>query len=220
LARGIQRLFSEEDRAAIRAATGAAEERTSGEIVPYVVERCDPYEEASWKLATLGGLTAAVFSGLIHYQGAFWGGLGVLWVTLPVVAAAIVGYLLPQWVPELRRRLISSEVIERRVAQRALEAFVEEEVFDTRDRTGVLIFLALFEHQVVVLGDSGINAQVEPGDWSGIAARLAVGIRQGRSAAALIEAIEAVGELLEEKGVAIQPDDRDELSDHLRLRHE
>lgn len=220
MASAVERLFSDEDREAIRRATSQAEQRTSGEIVPYVVHACDAYEEASWKLATLAGLTAAVFSGLIHYQGAFWGGLGVLWVTLPVVAAAVVGYLLPLALPGLRRRLVSQEVIDRRVAQRAAVAFLEEEVFATRERTGVLIFLALFEHQVVVLGDAGINAQVEPGDWSGIAARLAVGIRRGRAAAALIEAIDAVGELLEEKGVEIRPDDFDELSDELRVRHE
>ena len=39
----------------------------------------------------------------------------------------------------------------------AMAAFVEEEVFSTRDRTGILLFLSLFEHRVVVLGDSGIN---------------------------------------------------------------
>lgn len=214
------RLFSADDREAIRRAAAAAEERTSGEIVPYVVNRCDGYEEACWKLAALAAMAAAAVAGAIHVEGGFWGGLGVLWMTLPVVAAGVAGYLVPLWWPGLRRRLVPPEVFDQRVRQRAAQAFLEEEVFATRDRTGVLLFLALFEHRVVVLGDAGINARVEPGDWAGISARVAVGIRQDRAAAALVEAIEEVGALLEEKAVDIRPDDVDELPDDLRVRHE
>ncbi|MCB1057629.1 MAG: hypothetical protein KDD11_19180 [Acidobacteria bacterium] len=213
-------MFSAADREAIRRAATEAETRTSGEIVPFVVNRCDGYEEASWKLAALAAMAAAAVAGAIHVEGGFWGGLGVLWMTLPVVAAGVLGYLAALFWPALRRRLVPPEVLEQRVHQRAMQAFLEEEVFATRDRTGVLLFLSLFEHRVVVLGDAGINAQVEPGDWAGITARLAVGIRRGRAAAALVEAIAEVGALLEEKQVEIRPDDIDELSDELRIRNE
>jgi putative membrane protein len=103
---------------------------------------------------------------------------------------------------------------------RAAAAFLEAEVFATRDRTGVLIFLALFEHRVVVLADSGIAARVEPGAWKGISDRLAAGIREGRAAAALIEAIGACGRLLAERRVERRPDDVSELPDHLRTSHD
>lgn len=215
-----QRFFSDQDREAIRAATAEAEGRTGGEIVSYAVERCDAYEEAAWKGAALGALALALAAGLAHWLGAFWGGWGLLWITLPAGAGAAAGFALGTWVPGLQRRLVTPEVLEQRVARRAAVAFVDEEVFATRDRTGVLLFLALFEHRVVVLADSGINARVEPAAWEAISEGIARGIREGRPAAALVEAIGACGRLLEEKGVARRPDDVDELGDELRVSDE
>ena len=55
MASRIDRFFSEADRDAIRAATTAAERDTAGELVVYVVERCDPYPEVAWKGALVGG---------------------------------------------------------------------------------------------------------------------------------------------------------------------
>ena len=104
----------------------------------------------------------------------------------------------------------------RAVRRRAAVAFLEEEVFKTRDRTGVLIFLSLFEHRVVVMGDEGINRAVAVGEWQKIVDGVVAGIREGRPADALVDSIRECGELLDLRGVAIRPDDTDELSDELR----
>jgi putative membrane protein len=106
--------------------------------------------------------------------------------------------------------------MERRVHQRATEAFLSEEVFNTRDRTGILIFLSLLERKVLVLGDSGINARVQQSDWHDIVQRVVSGIRSGKPAEGLTDAIHQCGLLLQKHGIAIRPDDKDELSDSLR----
>ena len=62
---------------------------------------------------------------------------------------------------------------------RAAEAFVEERVFATEKRTGVLIFVALFEHRVVVLADEGIREQVPSDAWDGIARESRRGSERG-----------------------------------------
>ena len=49
-----RRLFSAADEEAIRAAVADAEQRSAGEVVPWIVEACDPYPEAGWKAAALG----------------------------------------------------------------------------------------------------------------------------------------------------------------------
>lgn len=216
----VQRLFRDRDLEAVRAAVAAAERATGGEIVTYVVGRCDPYEEARWKGAAFGAVALAALAGLAHALGGFWGGWGVAWITLPVVAGTLLGYFGTAAWPGLARRLVDEETLEGRVLARARTAFLDEEVFATRDRTGVLLFLAIFERKVVVLGDSGIHARVEPAEWEEIAADLAAGIRRGRAAAALVEAVERCGRLLERKGVPRRPDDRDELADEVRLRDE
>jgi putative membrane protein len=119
--------------------------------------------------------------------------------------------LLVQWVPALRRLLAGEELIDRRVTQRALQAFIEEEVFATRERTGILIFLSLMEHEVRVLGDAGINARVAQAEWEEVVRLITQGMRRGRAAEGLVEAIAQCGALLERCGVARRADDTDEL---------
>lgn len=126
--------------------------------------------------------------------------------------------LLVRFVPAAKRLFAGRALLERRVAQRAAEAFISEEVFKTRDRTGILIFLSLLERKVLVVGDAGINAKVEKNDWHDIVGRVVKGIRTGKPAEGLIEAIQQCGELLQRHGVTIRPDDQDELPDSLRLK--
>ena len=99
----------------------------------------------------------------------------------------------------------------------AAAAFVRGEVFATRERTGILVFLALLEHRVVVLGDAGINERVQPEEWQAIANDIVAGIRRSRPAAALAAGIEACGRLLAERGVPQVEEDVNELPDRPRF---
>ncbi|MDX2438077.1 MAG: hypothetical protein QNL88_13630, partial [Acidobacteriota bacterium] len=97
-------------------------------------------------------------------------------------------------------------------------AFVEEEVFDTRDRTGILVFLSLCEHRAVILADAGINRSVPDGTWQTLVDDLVAGIKAGRAADAMKKTVIRCGEVLEEHEVALRPDDVDELPDAPRVR--
>ena len=211
-------LFSDSDLARIREAVDRAEEGTAGEIVPYVVAASDGYEGTVWRGAALGSLLGALAAAILHAAAGAWGLAPVLWIAAPPLLGAAAGYLATSLIPPLRRALLLPDVVDRRVRRRAAVAFLEEEVFRTAERTGILIFLSLFEHRAVVLGDSGINAKVGSAEWQGIVDRLTAGIRGGRPADAMIEAMGECGELLERRGVEIRADDRNELSDELRLR--
>lgn len=216
----VHRVFPPAELERVRAAARAAEERTGGEIVAYVVGRSDAYEGGAARAALGGAIFAALAAGLAHSAFGVWGGFGPVWITLPVLAGTLLGWALAAFVPRLAALLTREEAVERRVAGRAAAAFLEEEVFATRDRTGILLFLSLLEHRVVVLADSGIKAKVSNQEWEGIASDLAAGMRRGRAADALIEAIDRSGRLLEAAGIARRSDDVDELPDALRLRDE
>lgn len=209
-------LLSDADLEAVRAAVAEAEQRTSGEIVPYVVPASDAYPNALWKGAAFGGLTGPLLALAFLRLWDLWGAHLELWIILPAAAGAAVGFLLAAFVPTVKRWLAGDEMLELRTRQRAEMAFLEEEVFRTRDRTGILLFLSLFEHRVVVLADSGIHTLVQPGQWDGIAAGIAAGIRAGQAREALLTAIQTCGELLERHGVARRADDVNELPDELR----
>ncbi len=212
-----RRHFTADQLAAVAAAARAAEGRSGGEIVPYVVGQCDDYPEAGWLGALLGVLAAVGLVAAWPVATGTWLPPGALVeVTAPVVGAAL-GFAVAA-APAVRRRLVAPETLDRRARLRAEAAFVEESVFDTQDRTGVLILLALFEHRAVVLADAGIHARVQPGEWDALVERLAAGARAGRPAAALIEAIETCGAILARRAVPLREDDTDELPDAVRLR--
>jgi putative membrane protein len=211
-------LFTETERRAIADAAANAEGSTSGEIVPYVVGACDDYPETGWKAAVLGALAGGGGGVAVHYLGGFWGGSPWLWVILPLLVCAVAAAVLARWSDDLRRWLIGNRVLDLRARQRAETCFLDEEVFATRDRTGILIFVALFERRVVVMGDAGINRAVPEGAWNHVVDDLIAGIRAGRPAAALTAAIGECGRLLREHRLEIRPDDTDELANELRIR--
>jgi putative membrane protein len=164
----------------------------------------------------LGALLGPLLALAAFRWSALWGLPLGWWIVLPAPLGGALGYLLANFLDPVKRWLVGEEILESRARRRAAVAFVEQEVFRTRDRTGILLFLSLFEHRVVLLADAGIDQKVEENRWETITRRLAAGIRQGRAGPALLEAIQACGELLERHGVERRKDDRDELSNELR----
>jgi putative membrane protein len=215
----MQTLIDRLDENQIQEAVQRAEKRTAGEIVPVVVPRSADYEVATWRGAG-GAVLITLAAALLTLQ--FYDGWGLGWLYTPwgVVLAALVagtgGAALTAYVPPLQRLLAGNDLLDETAHRRALQSFVEEEVFDTRDRTGILLFVSLREHRIEVLGDVGINEQVRPDDWAEVVARVRRGIRNDNLTEGLVEAIDMCGRLLERKGVGIRPDDENELSDTVR----
>lgn len=208
--------FTKQDQDRIQQAVANAESKTSGEIVPYYVEQSDDYSEAIWR----GGLFFVILSlagifGIYQIEGQ-WFSLG-LYQTLGIISIAMLIGLGLGLIPFFRRLLAGDTLVERRVKARAMQAFIEEEVFQTKDRTGILIFMSMLEHRVMVIGDSGINDKVAQSDWQHVVEKVVQGIKSGKAADGLVEAIALCGELLHRKGVKIQDDDTNELSDGIRI---
>jgi putative membrane protein len=207
------------DESQIRDAVQRAESRTAGEIVPVLVPRSGDYEVVTWRGAAAASLLTltAILLLLSLYDGWGLGWLYTAWgVVLPVLGAGTVGALLATYLAPVQRLLAGNDLLDETVHRRALQSFVEEEVFDTRDRTGILLFVSLREHRIEVLGDSGINRQVEPDDWAEIVARIRTGIRNDNLTQGLVEAIDMCGRLLERRGVDLRADDENELADRVR----
>lgn len=209
--------FRPTDLEAIRDAVAEAELATSGEIVTYIVGESDDYPEAAWRGASLGTLAGLGCGVAAHTWSGVWAS-PIGWLVASGLFGFLVGWLLGTRVPPIRRGLVRSDLLTHRVSQRAETAFLEEEVFDTEERTGILIFVALFEHRVIVLGDKGINAAVEQDEWNGIVGRMVEHLRRGEIAEGMLLGVEECGRLLERRGVEIRLDDRNELANDPRLR--
>lgn len=210
--------FGPADREAVARAARLAEAGHAGEIVPCVVAHCAPPAVQAWPAAALGSLAAASLTAL-GLQALPWtaGGALELWILLPPFCGAAVGWLLGRLLPGLEVHLQSDRTLQQRVEQGARLAFLAESVFRTRDRSGILIFVALRERRVTILADEGIHAVVPATAWETIVADLTGSLRAGRPREGLIDAIAACGRLLSACGPQLRPDETNELSDALRL---
>ncbi|NUO79672.1 hypothetical protein HUU05_06325 [candidate division KSB1 bacterium] len=214
----LSRLFTSTDLERIAAAVKAAEGQTAGEIVPFVVASSDDYEAALWR----GGfaLSALVWSAIVlaYLLTSVWLPFSLVQALLLLFLAQGLGMLLTMTLPSAKRFFAGAATLQRRVQQQALEAFLSEEVFRTREHTGILIFLSLFERRVVVLGDAGINAKVAPTEWEEVVQTIVAGMRTGQPAEGLLVAVHKCGVLLQKQGVLRREDDTDELANTLRMR--
>lgn len=197
-------LFTEEEKNRIESAVQQAESLTSGEIVPMIVDESYDYPRAEILGAGLFSLATAV-----SLSWAFFG--ESLWHFLWIFALGYFPFkLLIRNTPALRRRLIPPVEISTEVEEKAIVAFVEHGLHHTRDKTGILILISLFEHRVHVLADRGINDLVPADTWDGIIQTITNGIHSDDTCNALCAAIETCGQLLA-TNFPVKADDSDEL---------
>ncbi|NBB87295.1 MAG: hypothetical protein GVY12_13890 [Bacteroidetes bacterium] len=215
-------LFSPDDRRRIAAAIEAAETGHTGEVVPYVVRRSAPYAAVPWRGGALGLVLAGMLIGLTRralpeaFPFLAQDGLAFL---LVIGAAAAVALLSSALAP-VTRWLIPKDHINRAVGQRAKVAFVEEEVFATRGRTGILLFVSLLEHRIEVLADAGIYAHVANEAWQAVADHIRSGMESDSLTEGLIAGIAACGKILQAHGFEADADNPDELRNQLRTSEE
>lgn len=208
--------FTKEEQEQISQAVAAAESQTSGEIVTYYVEQSDDYSETAMRGGLIFTLIGSIGLLVYHRIDEHWAYIGTFESILIVLGLLLLGIGL-SFIPFIKRILAGKDLIDRRVQSRAMTAFVNEEVFDTTDRTGILLFISAFEHRVVVLGDTGINAKVKQSDWESVVSTIITGIKKNRLTEGLVDAIALCGELLHKKGVEINADDENELKDTVRI---
>jgi putative membrane protein len=200
--------FTEADKKRIADAVRAVERRTVGEVAVMVVDQSDAYPEGQ---ILAGGLIGSLLA--LAATELFWGGALWVFVVSALVLTALCGWLV-HYLPEVKRFFTPNDRLELQVRARALTAFYEKELYKTRDESGVLFFISLFEHKVWVLADKGIYEKIRQETLQAYARDIAAGIKDGKAADMLCQAIADVGELLA-RHFPVKPDDINELSDEV-----
>lgn len=98
------------------------------------------------------------------------------------------------------------------VLDRAAWMFHRWGMQNTRERTGVLIYIAVKSRKLAVIGDAGINAAVPSGFWNMAKDAMIEHLKEGRLCQAVVEGVSRVGDILHER-FPRQEDDRNELPD-------
>lgn len=196
-------LLSQQDRKRIEDTIASVEERTAGELVVACLGRSDDYVGPRMTFAALGALALATVAHLI------WLDVDATWFLGMQVPAALLLF----WafgIPGLLRLMLPPGYRSQVVEMRAERMFLERGIFDTRDRSGVLILLSELEHRAVILGDKGVHERVKTDGWQDHVRHIGDGIRAGKPADGVCKVIEEVGEILA-RDFPVRPDDVNEL---------
>ena len=195
----------------VRAAIRAAESQTVGEIVPVVLERSDGHPDAEWLCALC---TLLLGSALLERHLAWHAPHFLL---LEQLALGALGFLAARALPDLKRAFVPAARADEMAEEQALQEFQRLGLRETRARTGVLLFVSLFERRVVVLGDAGIHAKVGDAHWEKTKSAVLAGIARGSLRDGLVDGIAACGAELS-RHFPRSADDRNEIPDRLIVR--
>jgi putative membrane protein len=203
----VEELLAPGASEAIEAAVRGAERTTSGEIVPVVVARSDSYAHVRMGAAAIAAIAlGAVFLALAPGREQW-----LVPTQLCVFAALSWAF---GW-PPLLVWITPHPLFVERVHRAASLAFHEAGLVETRERTGILIYVSLLERRVEVLADRGVHALVADGTWDGVVERVVAGIRAGRADQGLIDGIRLCGEILA-RSFPARAGDANELPDRPR----
>jgi putative membrane protein len=203
-------VFTQSQKEIIEERIQSVEKRTGAEVMVLVVPECDAYTASSVLAATIFSLPLSIL--LTPAVGGYlWLSQQNMWVFLSLFTLFFgpIYYLIHN-IRSIKRCFIFAREMEKKVQDEAMVQFFSEGVSQTRAATGVLIFISMFERQVVVLGDRGINRLLQPSVWQQVVDIITSGIRGGRAAEAICEGIDRVGKMLTAH-IPVPPGDTDEL---------
>ena len=206
-----QRFFTGEEQQRIARTIHAAEQQTTGEIVPMVVSSSHAYPEAVITGAAFLALPIALLAAFAA-SSLLWRQDEVVWLFLACFPVFFGAARLLMRYPALLRPWIGRQRAEEEVERAALTHFYAEGLHATRDATGVLIYISVLERKVWILGDRGINERLNPQVWQTFVDELALGVRENRQCESLCAVIAEIGGLLHAH-FPPKADDRNELSD-------
>ncbi len=213
----VRNKFTEEELKLIKEAVRKAELEISGEIVPFFRTKCSEYEEVFPKsfmaFILLYVILAFVLDRVIY--SAHW--LDPYLLLSAAGLLAMISAFIAFFVDPVKRWFAGRRRMTEAVELNAERAFLKEEVFKTKDRTGVLIMISFFEKTVVIKADKGISSVVDKEEWQEIVDEIIKYIKQDKVKDGIITAIEKTTALIKKNGFLIKEDDTNELKNDLRL---
>lgn len=99
---------------------------------------------------------------------------------------------------------------------RALEIFNEMEMANTKERNGVLIYVALRDHQLAVYGDEGIHQKVGDDYWKKEVFGMIRDFNRDNYAEGIAQCVEDIGDALQHH-FPYTKGDKNELSDDIEF---
>lgn len=201
--------FLEPDaRKRVAEAIAAVEQQTAAEVVVAVRKTSGHYRHTDYLLGSLCALVGLLV--FLFHPAPFEEDL------FPVAELALflTGVALSVAISPLRRLLTSGSLRSSNVATAGRAAFYELGIGRTRQRTGILVYVSLFEREALVLADSGVEPEKLGEGWSEAVRMIEASVREGGMA----QLLAGLGRLGAPLGKALPraADDVNELPDEVR----
>jgi Predicted membrane protein len=213
--------LSPEELTRINTAVSEAERHTLAEIVPVLAASSGRYDRAEDLFGACCGLTLWLFVELIVQP---WNVPDVHWVEDSIwpilvqlaclIGGTLFGLVLSSHVTVLRRFFIPKREMLEEVNGRAREMFFDQRVHHTTGKSGVLLYVSLYERMAVVLADQKIIELVGQSKIDQWCQSLVNRLRSGTPVSALEKTITDIGFDLE-KVLPGTSDNPDEIPDAL-----
>jgi putative membrane protein len=208
----------------INSAIKRAERKTSGEITISVIKESYDYASQELMFGIMAGFVyflIMIFS--IHrvepiIQNMFWDYSPhylPIFYGFSTFLVIFVFYMIAN-IPFIDRMIVSRKLMRKKVNDRAIRHFMESGVYNTKDRTGILIFISILEKRAELLADRGISKKIPQEKWNSIMEHVIEGIKSNRFTEHILEAISECGDLLA-RHFPVDPDDVNELGDDLQI---
>lgn len=135
----------------------------------------------------------------------------------PTIALAFfAGFFCSSHVPAIRRFFSSKTTMAANTRSAAREAFVDQNISCTRDRTGILIYVSTFEKRAEVVADIGILRREAEGQPQKALSHIENTLAQGASLDVFEQSVRDLGHWLAES-LPPRMDDTNELSDEVNV---
>ncbi len=168
----------------IESAVELAERTTSAEIVPMIVRRSSAIGHVPIILFSFFTVFIAIEAVTLPFEPVRSG----IIILVTLILAGVASILLSKFSLVQRLLTVSGDRISQ-TQMRAEVEFFEAGLDKTAERTGILIFVSLMEHTIVVLGDKSISDKLAPEVWQNLVGLIVRGIKGGRLAEGMCEAI-------------------------------
>lgn len=145
------KFLSADGQSAIKTAVEAIEAKSSVEVVVAVRQRLARWPSAHVAVglcAAFGTLAFQLYSDDLEFD--YWAIL-----VLPLLVGMLFGMLV-ELMPGVQRALTAPRIRERLLREAARATFYDLGVHKTRERTGLLIFVAVRDRRVTLVGDVGV----------------------------------------------------------------
>lgn len=196
-----------------------AEKKVNAEIVPVFMTSSDNYKEAGLRGALLGAAITAL--GILVYDHLMgWYQLFLLqndWLFVGSIAiGGSLGYVLFGLVSPLKKLMITKQQMQQRSLAMAERVFGEYKLVETKSRTGILIFISLFEHKIEIIPDNGLKEKIAEDEWKKVIEEMKPALKQKAFDEAFLSSISKITEILLAYKMVRIGDAPNELPDHLR----